>query len=131
MSPVACGQQQEEHAEDDFAPRDGVGGGAVGGGVGLIGERVDDAADDGQRHHPAEQELDRQAPARLRRELDDLQRQQRALTAPTTGAADLAAVRARRTSLSKQISRAEKALEEALDLLRAPTDDVAVLRAAG
>ncbi len=76
-------------------------------------------------------ELDRQAPARLRRELDDLQRQLRALTGPTTDAADLAAVRARRTTLSKQISRAEKALEEALDLLRAPTDDVAVLRAAG
>jgi hypothetical protein len=76
-------------------------------------------------------ELDRQAPARLRHELDDLQRQLRALTAPTTGGVDLAAVRARRTTLSKQISRAEKALEEALDLLHAPTDDVGVLRAAG
>jgi hypothetical protein len=76
-------------------------------------------------------ELDRQAPARLRHELDDLQRQLRALTAPTTGGVDLAAVRARRTTLSKQISRAEKAFEEALDLLGPPIDGVSVLRVAG
>jgi hypothetical protein len=76
-------------------------------------------------------ELDRHAPARLRRELDDLQGRLRALTAPTTGAADLAAVRSQRTSLSRQISRAEKALEEALALLGPPSDGVAVLRAAG
>jgi hypothetical protein len=76
-------------------------------------------------------ELDRHAPQRLQHELDDLQTQLRALTAPTTGAADLAAVRARRTTLGKQISRAEKALEEALDLLGPPIDGGVVLRAAG
>ena len=53
---VACSQQKEENAEHDLPPGDGVGGRAVAGGVGLVGGGVGDTADDGQRHHPAEQE---------------------------------------------------------------------------
>jgi hypothetical protein len=75
-------------------------------------------------------QLDRNAPERLRRRLDDLQREMRELTAPTfvTGATDLAAVRAQRVALGKDISRVEKALEEALQLLG--KTGVTVVRAA-
>jgi hypothetical protein len=76
-------------------------------------------------------QLDQHAPERLRRELDDLHAQLRALTAPGTAAADLAGLRARRAALSKQISHAEKALEEALGLLGHHLDEIALLRAAG
>jgi hypothetical protein len=77
-------------------------------------------------------QLDRNAPKRLRRRLDDLQRELRELTVPTfvTGASDLAAVRAQRVALGKDISRVEKALEEALPLLGETGDDVAAVRAA-
>jgi hypothetical protein len=76
-------------------------------------------------------QLDRNAPERLRRRLDDLQREMRELTAPTfvSGATDLAAVRAQRVALGKDISRVEKALEEALQLLGETGDGVAVVRA--
>jgi short-subunit dehydrogenase involved in D-alanine esterification of teichoic acids len=75
-------------------------------------------------------QLDRSAPEQLRRRLEDLQREMRELTAPTfvTGATDLAAVRAQRVALGKDISRVEKALEEALQLLG--ETDVTVVRAA-
>lgn len=74
-------------------------------------------------------ELDRNAPERLRRELDDLQGQLRELTLPGAAAPDLAAVRAKRAALSKQISRAEKALAEALELLGDRLDHPTALRA--
>jgi chromosome segregation ATPase len=70
-------------------------------------------------------------PERLQRELDDLQGQLRELTVPNAAAASLAAVRARRAALNKQISRAEKALEEALELLGHRRAGIAALRAAG
>jgi len=76
-------------------------------------------------------ELDHHAPQRLRRELEALQGQLRELTAPGAAAADLSAIRARRAQLSNQISRAEKALAEALDLLGDRRDGITVLRAAG
>ncbi len=75
-------------------------------------------------------ELDRHAAERLRRMLDDLQAQLRELTAPSAPTTNLAAVRARRAALSKEISRAEKALEEALDLLGPPLESIAIVRAA-
>jgi hypothetical protein len=64
-------------------------------------------------------QLDRNAPERLRRRLDDLQREMRELTAPTfvTGATDLAASAHSGWRWAKDISRVEKALEEALQLL--------------
>ena len=40
-------QQEKDDAEDDLPPGDGVGGCAVGGGVGPVGGGVGDAADDG------------------------------------------------------------------------------------
>jgi hypothetical protein len=54
----------------------------------------------------------------------------RELTAPTfvTGTTDLAAVRAQRVALGKDISRVEKALQEALQLLG--ETGVTVVRAA-
>jgi len=60
-------------------------------------------------------ELDRQAPARLRAELERLQRQLRELT--VAGADDIGALRSRRNALTAEIGRAERALEEATRLL--------------
>ena len=58
-------------------------------------------------------ELDREAPVRLRTTIDCLQHELRELTT-TTGmtAADLNAIRARRTQLTAEIGRAERRLEE-------------------
>jgi hypothetical protein len=77
-------------------------------------------------------QLDRNAPEQLRRRLDDLQREMRELTAPTfvTGTTDLAAIRTQRVALGKDISRVEKALEEALQLL-GETGGTVVRAAAG
>jgi hypothetical protein len=60
-------------------------------------------------------ELDRQAPARLRQTLDDLQRELRELTGATTS--DLATIRARRGQLTAEIGRTERALEEVARVL--------------
>ena len=48
-APLRAASRRKEHAEHDLFPDDGVGGRAVGGDVGLIGERVGGAADDGER----------------------------------------------------------------------------------
>jgi hypothetical protein len=73
--------------------------------------------------------LDRHAPQRLRREHEALQGRLRELTAPA--ADDLAAIRARRAALTREISRAEKALAEALELVDDRPGGIHVLRAAG
>jgi septal ring factor EnvC (AmiA/AmiB activator) len=69
-------------------------------------------------------ELDIQAAPRLRDQIDGLQRELRELSA--TGAADLAAIRARRTQLSAEISRAERALEEVTRVL-SPAPELAAV----
>jgi hypothetical protein len=58
-------------------------------------------------------ELDRDAPARLRSELDRLQEQLRELTSASAAPADLSAIRERRAQLLSEIEQTEKALEEA------------------
>ncbi len=65
-------------------------------------------------------ELDRHAAGRLRAALDSLQRELRELTAPAGAAADLAAIRARRSQLTSEISRLERALEEIGRVLEPP-----------
>jgi hypothetical protein len=62
-------------------------------------------------------ELDRDAPARLRVELDRLHEQLRELTVTPNATADLAEIRERRAHLTSEIDQAEKALEEAERLL--------------
>ncbi len=64
-------------------------------------------------------ELDVQAPARLRRRLEDLQAQLRELTATSPrSTTDLSVVRGRRTALNVEISKVERAFEEAEETLR-------------
>jgi hypothetical protein len=59
-------------------------------------------------------ELELQAPARLRHRLHDLQSQLRELTAtPSCETTDLSSVRSRRMALNLEITKVEKALEEA------------------
>jgi hypothetical protein len=65
MAPGTNAEQQEEHAEDELAPRDCVAGGAVGGGVSLVGEVI---GDDGERDDPADQECRSVDPRALREE---------------------------------------------------------------
>lgn len=62
-------------------------------------------------------ELDADAPARLRGELDRLQGQLRELTSESSAPADLAAIRERRAQLTGEIDQTEKALEEAVRVL--------------
>lgn len=62
-------------------------------------------------------ELDRDAPARLQRERDRLQRELRELSGTSSTAADLASIRERRAQLTSEIGQTEKALEEAMRLL--------------
>jgi hypothetical protein len=62
-------------------------------------------------------ELDRDAPRRLRGRLDALHDQLRNLTSAPGAMADLATVRARRAGVTAEITRTEKALEEAAALL--------------
>ncbi len=66
-------------------------------------------------------ELDRSAPTRLRRQLDQLHEVLRELTATPSSTADLAAIRARRAELTTQIGQVEKALKEAEAVLASPT----------
>ena len=64
-------------------------------------------------------ELELQAPARVRAQLHNLQVQLRELTATASSSAtDLSSIRSRRTALSLEISKVEKALEEAEETLR-------------
>jgi hypothetical protein len=59
-------------------------------------------------------ELELQAPARLRHRLHDLQSELRELTVtPSSETTDLSSVRRRRTALNLEITKVEKALEEA------------------
>jgi hypothetical protein len=70
-------------------------------------------------------ELDPTAPRRLRERLDALHGELRGLTAAPSATADLTAIRARRAALTAEISRVEKALEEAEATLDAPREPVA------
>lgn len=58
-------------------------------------------------------ELDPDAPVRLRERLDALHGELRGLTATPSATTDLTAIRARRAAITAQITRVEKALEEA------------------
>ena len=63
-------------------------------------------------------ELDLQAPARLRRQLEDLKGQLRDLASPTSSSTtDLSALRSRRSALNLEIGKVEKALEEVEEAL--------------
>ncbi len=68
-------------------------------------------------------ELDRSAPQRLRQQLDRLHDELRGLTATPSATADLAAIRTRRAELTTQIGHAEKALEEAEQVLTPGNED--------
>jgi hypothetical protein len=70
-------------------------------------------------------ELDPSAPRRLRERLDALHGELRGLTAAPSATADLTAIRARRAALTGEISRVEKALEEAESALGAAAERVA------
>jgi hypothetical protein len=71
-------------------------------------------------------EIDRDASGALRRELDDLHEQLRETTAAPAPSAGLSETRARRQTLMADISRVEKALEEARRLLEVrPVGDLA------
>jgi chaperonin cofactor prefoldin len=65
-------------------------------------------------------ELDPGAPRRLRERLDALHAELRGLTAAPSTTADLTAIRARRAAITTEITRVEKALEEAEAVLGAP-----------
>jgi hypothetical protein len=64
-------------------------------------------------------ELDRQAPLRIRQRLERLQAELREVTVATDGPIELGIIRARRHELDLAISQQERALEEALRVLRA------------
>jgi hypothetical protein len=70
-------------------------------------------------------ELDTTAPRRLRERLDALHAELRGLTAAPSATADLTAIRARRAALTAEITRVEKALEEAEAVLGAAAQPVA------
>jgi hypothetical protein len=70
-------------------------------------------------------ELDTTAPRRLRERLDALHAELRGLTAAPSATADLTAIRARRDALPAEITRVEKALEEAEAVLGAAAQPVA------
>ena len=78
---------------------------------------------------PGVYEVDRQAPLRIRQRLDRLQAELREVTvgAPgqTASPIELGSVRARRHELDLAISQQERALEEALRVLRSEHDEVA------
>jgi hypothetical protein len=67
---------------------------------------------------PGVYEVDRQAPLRIRQRLDRLQSELRDLAAAPSAPFALAAIRARRHELDLEISQHERALEEALRVLR-------------
>jgi hypothetical protein len=80
---------------------------------------------------PGIYELDRQAPLRIRQRLEKLQAELREVTVAPHGPIELATVRARRHELDLAISQQERALEEALRVLRrTDTDADAVAEAA-
>ena len=70
-------------------------------------------------------ELDPSAPARLRERLHALHGELRGLTSAPSPTADLTAIRARRAALTAEITRVEKALEEAESALGAAPQPVA------
>jgi hypothetical protein len=70
-------------------------------------------------------ELDPTAPRRLRERLDALHTELRGLTAAPSATADLTAIRGRRAALTAEITRVEKALEEAETVLGAAAEPVA------
>jgi chaperonin cofactor prefoldin len=70
-------------------------------------------------------ELDPAAPRRLRDRLERLHAELRGLTAAPSPTADLTAIRARRAALTTEITRVEKALEEAEAVLGAAAGPVA------
>ena len=74
-------------------------------------------------------ELDRQAPARLRRQLEDLQTQLRELTAASSATTDLSSIRGRRSALNLEIGKVEKALEEAEETIRNRPDSPGLVAA--
>ena len=71
---------------------------------------------------PGVYELDRRAPATLRRRLEQLHIEMRDLTRAPAATTGLASVRARRAELTSEVGRLEKALEEAERLLGGPPD---------
>jgi len=64
-------------------------------------------------------ELDRAAPARLRRRLDELHDELRRLTATPSSTVELASIRTRRAQLNVEIGQVEKALAEAEECIGA------------
>jgi septal ring factor EnvC (AmiA/AmiB activator) len=70
-------------------------------------------------------EVQLNAPAELGRRLDARHRELRALTIEATSATDLTKVRARRTSLNREIDKLEKALVEARATLGTPSRQLA------
>lgn len=70
-------------------------------------------------------EIDPTAPRRLRERLDALHAELRGLTAAPSATTDLTAIRARRAALTTEITRVEKALEEAESVLGGATEPVA------
>lgn len=70
-------------------------------------------------------EIDATAPRRLRARLDALHAELRGLTIAPTATADLTAIRARRATLTTEITRVEKALEEAESVLGGAAEPVA------
>jgi hypothetical protein len=73
--------------------------------------------------------VDRQAPLRIRQRLERLQGELREVTVAPQAPIELAGVRARRHELDLAISQQERALEEALRVLRRDDPDVAALGA--
>jgi hypothetical protein len=78
---------------------------------------------------PGVYEVDTQAPARIRARLERLQAELREVTTCQRGPVELADIRARRHELDLAISEQERALEEALRVLRTP--DQAVVQPLG
>jgi hypothetical protein len=73
---------------------------------------------------PGVYEIDRQAPFRIRQRLERLQAELREVTVAAHSPVELGAVRARRHELDLAISQQERALEEALRVLRGDPDEV-------
>jgi chaperonin cofactor prefoldin len=70
-------------------------------------------------------EVDRQAPQRLRTQLERLHGEMRQLTEHPSVSADLSEIRARRSQLTSDISQVEKALEEAARIFDPRVDEPA------
>ena len=73
---------------------------------------------------PGVYEIDRHVPLRIRQRLERLQAELREVTVATPSPVELGAVRARRHELDLAISQQERALEEALHVLRGDPDEV-------